>query len=193
MSTLGNLHREPAAWEVWVGADTPLDAPMGWQRYSIYESKRQAEVFARTVNSYQVAPFAKIIPLWRHDYAGDVCDIAPPTPKPTILEGFTPWYGGECPVGEWDEVRFVLRSGGEEYYISAAQELRWKHLGYGGDIIAYRVLKRRVKIGEDLVAVPEHIRLLNDGANKWIAIEFDNKNDTQPAITAIRKLFGMEE
>ena len=58
------LNMKPAAWEVWVGADTPLNKPMGWQRYSIYETQRQADVFARTVNSYKQAPFAKVVPLF---------------------------------------------------------------------------------------------------------------------------------
>lgn len=55
----------PAAYEVWVGADTPLNNPMGWQRYGIYDNKIQAETTARTINSYKQAPFAKIVELFR--------------------------------------------------------------------------------------------------------------------------------
>ena len=55
---------EPVAWQLWVGADTPPNAPMGWQFYSTYNSKKSAEVSARTINSYQQAPFAKLVPLY---------------------------------------------------------------------------------------------------------------------------------
>jgi hypothetical protein len=56
--------QEPVAWQLWVGADTPLNAPMGWQFYSTYNSLKSAEVSARTINSYKQAPFAKVIPLY---------------------------------------------------------------------------------------------------------------------------------
>jgi len=56
--------QEPVAWQLWVGADTPLNAPMGWLFYSTYDSLRSAEISARTINSYQQAPFAKIVPLY---------------------------------------------------------------------------------------------------------------------------------
>jgi hypothetical protein len=56
--------QEPVAWQLWVGADTPLNAPMGWQFYSTYDSLKSAEVSARTINSYQQAPFAKLVPLY---------------------------------------------------------------------------------------------------------------------------------
>lgn len=56
--------QEPVAWQLWVGADTPLNEPMGWQFYSTYDSKKSAEVSARTINSYQQAPFAKLVPLY---------------------------------------------------------------------------------------------------------------------------------
>ena len=55
---------EPVAWQLWVGADTPLNAPMGWHFYSTYDSLKSAEVSARTINSYQQAPFAKVVPLY---------------------------------------------------------------------------------------------------------------------------------
>jgi len=54
----------PVAWQLWVGADTPLNAPMGWHFYNTYDSLRSAEVSARTINSYQQSPFAKVIPLY---------------------------------------------------------------------------------------------------------------------------------
>jgi hypothetical protein len=56
--------QEPVAWQLWVGADTPLNAPMGWHFYSTYDSLKSAEVSARTINSYQQAPFAKVVPLY---------------------------------------------------------------------------------------------------------------------------------
>lgn len=59
-----HTEQEPVAWQLWVGADTPLNAPMGWQFYSTYDSLKSAEVSARTINSYQQAPFAKLVPLY---------------------------------------------------------------------------------------------------------------------------------
>jgi hypothetical protein len=56
--------QEPVAWQLWVGADTPSNAPMGWHFYNTYDSLRSAEVSARTINSYQQSPFAKVIPLY---------------------------------------------------------------------------------------------------------------------------------
>ena len=61
---LAQPEQEPVAWQLWVGADTPPNAPMGWQFYNTYNSLRSAEVSARTINSYQQAPFAKVIPLY---------------------------------------------------------------------------------------------------------------------------------
>lgn len=61
---LAQPEQEPVAWQLWVGDDTPLNAPMGWQFYSTYDSLKIAEVSARTINRYQQAPFAKLIPLY---------------------------------------------------------------------------------------------------------------------------------
>ena len=56
--------QEPVAWQLWVGADTPPNAPMGWHFYNTYDSLRSAEVSARTINSYKQSPFAKVVPLY---------------------------------------------------------------------------------------------------------------------------------
>jgi hypothetical protein len=37
---------------------------MGWHFYNTFNSLRSAEVSARTINSYQQSPFAKVIPLY---------------------------------------------------------------------------------------------------------------------------------
>lgn len=60
---------EPVAWQLWVGADTPPNAPMGWHFYNTYDSLRSAEVSARTINSYQQAPFAKVVPLYTSPFS----------------------------------------------------------------------------------------------------------------------------
>ena len=59
-----NSTHAPVAWQVWVGADTHLNAPMGWQFYNTYDSLRSAEATARTINAAQQSPFAKIVPLY---------------------------------------------------------------------------------------------------------------------------------
>jgi len=58
---------KPAAYELWVGSDGPSDKFNGWERYSIYESEFQANVTARTINSYKRSPFAKVVPLYSAD------------------------------------------------------------------------------------------------------------------------------
>ena len=59
-----NSTHTPAAWQVWVGADVPLNAPMGWQFYNTYDSLRSAQATARAINAAQQAPFAKVVPLY---------------------------------------------------------------------------------------------------------------------------------
>ena len=66
VNRLAQPEQEPVAWQLWVGADTPLNSPMGWQFYSTYDSLKSAEISARTINSYQQAPFAKVVPLYPH-------------------------------------------------------------------------------------------------------------------------------
>jgi hypothetical protein len=58
---------EPVAWQVWVGADTPLNAPMGWHFYNTYDSLKSAEATARSINAAKAAPFAKIVSLYTID------------------------------------------------------------------------------------------------------------------------------
>ena len=78
-----NSTHTPAAWQVWVGADTPLNAPMGWQFYNTYDSLRSAEATARAINAAQQAPFAKVIPLYATPPAAAVSE---PLTEEEILE-----------------------------------------------------------------------------------------------------------
>lgn len=49
------------------------------------------------------------------------------------------WDGGDCPVGMADIVECKKKSG--DISKNVAVLLAWEHLGYSGDIIAYRVIK----------------------------------------------------
>lgn len=59
--------------------------------------------------------------------------------------GFIPWNGGECPVGYGVKVEYKMKSGPSEVFEGFPDGLRWEHIGSGGDIIAYRVVKKEVK------------------------------------------------
>lgn len=64
---------------------------------------------------------------------------ADPAPSsPTIPEGFIPWGGGRCPVGERILVTVKTRGGGT--MSASARAFSWRHLGRDDDIIAYLVL-----------------------------------------------------
>ena len=52
------------------------------------------------------------------------------------------WGGGERPtLSPFQQVEYLTRIGNTHKLASG--ELRWKHLGRGGDIIAYRIIPER--------------------------------------------------
>lgn len=53
------------------------------------------------------------------------------------------WEGGECPVLAQTEVEYETRRGNTS--LDIAGDLRWEHLSFGGDIVAYRVVKEATK------------------------------------------------
>jgi len=53
-------------------------------------------------------------------------------------DGWIVWHGGECPVAPNLTVKADLRSGAGTTTI--AGDLRWDHMGFGGDIVRYRVV-----------------------------------------------------
>jgi hypothetical protein len=84
---------------------------------------------------------------------------APPAP-----DGFTPWYGGECPEdARWWRVTVIYRSG--EMATGSAAEKFWRHLNDGTDIIAYRVESVQPKPEpEPAKAAPDYRAILIDVA-----------------------------
>lgn len=70
----------------------------------------------------------------------DKCDKRPPHPRGVKVQ----WNGGACPVPDETRVRYWMRSGdvGER---GDAGRLRWKHKGWGGDIVAYEVISEDVE------------------------------------------------
>lgn len=55
-----------------------------------------------------------------------------------VLEGWTQWDGGECPIPEGSSFDLQFRDGSNERS-SCVNDWHWKHQGSGGDIIAYRL------------------------------------------------------
>ncbi len=61
-----------------------------------------------------------------------------------IPEGFIKWNGGKCPVSKDDKIEVIFRSGSSACCDTEnPTTLRWKHLGYAGDIMAYRVIPQK--------------------------------------------------
>lgn len=54
-------------------------------------------------------------------------------------DGWIEWSGGECPVDPCAIVEIRMLS--SETEVQHAHQYRWDHKGYGGDIIAYRVVR----------------------------------------------------
>lgn len=90
---------------------------------------------------------------WAHNhYNGDIIAyrvIEAPKPQVNTPDGFTPWSGGEIPVGFWALVSVVLRNGNRGS--CPAADLNWSHTGSTDDIIAYRV----VEAAKPKVEIPE--------------------------------------
>ena len=57
----------------------------------------------------------------------------------TSNDGCIGWGGGTCPVSGAARVWYACADG--SYGFATAEELRWEHVGAGGDIIKYRVVK----------------------------------------------------
>ena len=55
--------------------------------------------------------------------------------------GFTPWNGGECPVGIGSVVALKFRDG-DVFTLNITEDVDWNHSGMMNDIVAYKVLKQ---------------------------------------------------
>ena len=64
--------------------------------------------------------------------------------SPAIPAGFTAWNGGECPVDGFSKVEYILRHNDEPSGPDVANALIWKHGAKAYDIIAYRVIEKKV-------------------------------------------------
>ena len=65
-------------------------------------------------------------------------------PAVSIPDGFTKWEGGECPVSPETMVEYIMRRVTRVNGPDIARDLKWKHLGLEFDIIAYRVIEKKV-------------------------------------------------
>ena len=62
--------------------------------------------------------------------------------SPEIPDGFTPWNGGECPVARDANVEYFQRN--RNTYSALSGRCNWGHYERANDIIAYRVLEKKV-------------------------------------------------
>lgn len=59
--------------------------------------------------------------------------------------GFIPWSGGERPVAYGVKIEFKMKNDPTEVFEGFSDGLRWEHIDFGGDIIAYRVVEEEKK------------------------------------------------
>lgn len=57
---------------------------------------------------------------------------------PSEIDGWQPWSGGECPEPAPVLVEYKMRCGLIVTRGTPAGEVRWRHEGNGGDVVAYR-------------------------------------------------------
>lgn len=83
-------------------------------------------------------------------------------------EGWTPWYGGECPVppGSWFQYR--LRDGSSNGPLVTASVWEWGHHNSPYDIVAYRIISppsaQRAIRARGLHPAPQWMRQHEDGS-----------------------------
>ena len=67
------------------------------------------------------------------------CDLQAPTPE---SGEWVEWNGGKCPIADGVKFQFKFRDGsqGNDYAWTNAPEWIWANRGYGGDIVAYRII-----------------------------------------------------
>ena len=56
------------------------------------------------------------------------------------VDGWIDWVGGDNPV-PGKIIKYKMRNGIESFACYGSQSVRWKHIGSGDDIIAYRVVE----------------------------------------------------
>lgn len=60
--------------------------------------------------------------------------------------GFIPWSGGERPVAYGVKIEFKMKNDPTEVFEGFSDGLRWEHIDFGGDIIAYRVVGQQKRL-----------------------------------------------
>lgn len=67
------------------------------------------------------------------------CDLQAPTPE---SGEWVEWNGGKCPIADGVKFQFKFRDGSQcnDYACTNAPEWIWANRGYGGDIVAYRII-----------------------------------------------------
>ena len=91
------------------------------------------------------------------------------------------WQGGECPVGDDVEVKWLQRGEreGKRYRETTmkAKHVQWKHFLRRADVVAYRIHKPepqwKTPTWEDLKGGPiEGAQVRDDGEDEWSYVDF---------------------
>lgn len=116
----------------WYGGDCPVD---------------HGRVVTITLRSGGVNTGQAGIFYWHHTFSSsDIVEwrYADEAPLPILTDsdGFTMWYGGECPVDPDRKVAYKMGYGGGDNYGCDAFRLRWQwlHQGKETDIVSYKVI-----------------------------------------------------
>lgn len=130
-------HDIPDGWERsygdWKGdKDTVLEEVMFYDGEIAERKKETASYWMNYVNN----SFADTQHKWRI-YAYKLA-----AKSPEIPEGFTVWNGGDCPIGGQQKIEYIQRNGNR--YAALAGDCNWFDRGYANDIIAYRVIEKKV-------------------------------------------------
>lgn len=84
------------------------------------------------------------------------------TVESTGSNGWIDWHGGECPVDSDEIVEVKYRKPSPyQFNNDRAGDFTWSHDGFGGDIIAYRIVNPH-EAQPAVIVVPRYTEILND-------------------------------
>lgn len=120
-----------------------LSIPEGFTRWDGGECPVAADTQVEVVFSYggNVFVAAKHLRWSNHPDFSIIAYRVIEAEKPVVKipKGFTPWEGGEIPVGFGEQVSIVIRNGNRGS--APAADLNWSHTGGADDIIAYQAIE----------------------------------------------------
>lgn len=91
----------------------------------------------------EVGHFFEREPMPEHTFTNGKFSFDEEEVKPDA-DGWIEWKGGECPVEDGALIDYKMRNGREVTYGLAAGGRDWGNIGFGSDIIAYRIHKPKL-------------------------------------------------